>query len=51
MTKKLPGLEKTDVRWQLTVDGRPMLLFSGELHNSSTSNVEYLDEHTCGRCT
>ena len=39
MTKKLPCLEKTDGRWQLTVDGRPMLLFSGELHNSSASSA------------
>ena len=44
MTKKLPCLEKTDGRWQLTVDGRPILLFSGELHNSSASSAEYMDE-------
>ena len=44
MTKKLPCLEKTDGRWPLTVDGRPMLLFSGELHNSSASSAEYMDE-------
>ena len=42
--KELPRIEKTDGRWQLTVDGRPMLLFSGEIHNSSASSAEYMEE-------
>ena len=42
--KELPRIEKTDGRWQLTVDGRSMLLFSGEIHNSSASSAEYMEE-------
>ena len=38
----VPHLEKTDQTVQLIVDGKPLLMLSGELHNSSPSNAEYM---------
>ena len=38
----LPHLEKRGVTTQLIVDGRPFLMLAGELHNSSSSNLEYM---------
>jgi beta-galactosidase GanA len=40
----LPRLQKQGSASQLLVDGRPFLILGGELHNSSTSNLRYLDE-------
>jgi beta-galactosidase GanA len=37
-----PHLEKRGVATQLIVDGKPFLMLSGELHNSSSSNLEYM---------
>ncbi len=37
-----PKLQKQGVSTQLMVDGRPWLIRGGELHNSSSSNLEYL---------
>jgi beta-galactosidase GanA len=37
-----PRLEKRGVATQLIVDGKPFLMLSGELHNSSSSNLEYM---------
>ncbi len=37
-----PHLEKRGVATQLIVDGKPYLMLSGELHNSSSSNLEYM---------
>jgi beta-galactosidase GanA len=37
-----PHLEKRGVTTQLIVDGKPFLILSGELHNSSSSSLEYM---------
>lgn len=38
----IPHLEKRGEATQLIVDGNPYLILGGELHNSSTSSLEYL---------
>lgn len=38
----LPHLEKRGVTTQLIVDGKPFLMLGGELHNSSSSSLEYM---------
>ena len=38
-----PRLEKRGQATQLIVDGKPLLLLAGELHNSSSSNLNYLN--------
>lgn len=40
--KGVPHLEKRGAATQLIVDGKPFLMLSGELHNSSSSNLEYM---------
>jgi beta-galactosidase GanA len=37
-----PRLEKRGLTTQLIVDGRPFLMLAGELHNSSSSSLEYM---------
>ena len=37
-----PHLEKRGVATQLIVDGKPFLMLSGELHNSTSSNLKYM---------
>ena len=37
-----PHLEKRGVATQLVVDGKPFLILGGELHNSSSSSLEYM---------
>jgi len=37
-----PHLEKRGTATQLIVDGKPFIMLSGELHNSSSSNLEYM---------
>lgn len=37
-----PHLEKRGEATQLIVDGKPLLMLGGELHNSSSSSVEYM---------
>jgi beta-galactosidase GanA len=37
-----PHLEKRGEATQLIVDGQPFLMLSGELHNSSSSSLEYM---------
>jgi beta-galactosidase GanA len=37
-----PHLEKRGVTTQLIVDGKPFLMLSGELHNSSSSSLAYM---------
>ncbi len=37
-----PHLEKRGGTTQLIVDGQPFLMLSGELHNSSSSSLEYM---------
>lgn len=38
----LPHLEQRGVTRQLIVDGKPFLMLAGELHNSSSSSLEYM---------
>lgn len=38
----VPHLEKRGVATQLIVDGKPFLMLGGELHNSSSSSLEYM---------
>lgn len=38
----LPHLEKRGGATQLVVDGKPFLVLGGELHNSSSSSIEYM---------
>jgi len=38
----IPHLEKRGKVTQLIVDGKPFLMLAGELHNSSSSNLEYM---------
>lgn len=38
----LPHLERRGSATQLIVDGKPYLVLAGELHNSSSSSVEYM---------
>jgi beta-galactosidase GanA len=40
--RQAPHLEKQGATTQLIVDGKPFLMLSGELHNSSSSNLEYM---------
>ena len=37
-----PHLEKRGSTTQLVVDGRPLLMLGGELHNSSSSSIEHM---------
>lgn len=39
----LPHLSKQGTATQLVVDGKPMLMLAGELHNSSTSDLGYME--------
>jgi hypothetical protein len=38
----LPHLRKQGATTQLIVEGKPYLILAGELHNSSTSSIEYM---------
>ena len=38
----IPHLKKQGTATQLIVDGKPFLMLAGELHNSSSSSVEYM---------
>ena len=38
----IPHLQKQGTATQLIVDGKPFLILGGELHNSSSSNLEYM---------
>jgi len=39
----IPHLEKRGTATQLIVDGKPFLVLGAELHNSSSSNLDYAD--------
>lgn len=43
-TALLPYLKKTGTATQLIVDGRPFVMLSGEVHNSSGSSLEYMEQ-------
>src|SRR5579863_4265658 len=38
----MPNLERHGTTIQLIVDGKPYLILGGELHNSSSSSVDYM---------
>ena len=40
--QQAPHFEKRGATTQLIVDGKPFLMLSGELHNSSSSSLEYM---------
>jgi beta-galactosidase GanA len=42
ISQNSPRLEKRGNATQLIVDGKPFLVLGGELHNSSSSNLDYL---------
>ena len=42
MKTDIPYLRRQDNTAQLIVDGQPLILLAGELHNSSASSLEYL---------
>ena len=39
----LPHLEKRGAATQLIVDGQPFIMLAGELHNSSSSDLAYME--------
>lgn len=41
-SKRFPYLRKPGSATQLVVDGKPFLILGGELHNSSSSHLEYM---------
>ena len=48
MVKQIPHLKEVNGRQYLMVDGKPMFLRAGELHNSSASSLAYMEEHVWG---
>src|SRR5450759_4264750 len=38
-----PHLRKQGAATQLIVDGRPFIMLAGEIHNSSSSNLTYME--------
>ncbi|WPJ96714.1 DUF5597 domain-containing protein [Coraliomargarita algicola] len=50
MPYPIPQIQRTPTGTaQLIVDGKPHLILGGELHNSSASSLDHLDEHTWER--
>ncbi|MBO7418906.1 MAG: DUF5597 domain-containing protein [Bacteroidaceae bacterium] len=43
--QEIPALKKIGNRTCLVVDGRPLVMRSGELHNSTASSLEYMREN------
>ena len=43
-TRQLPYMADQGKGMQLFVDGKPFILFSGELHNSTSTSESYMDE-------
>ncbi len=40
----IPAIEKKDGVWKLLVDGKPIILLAGEVHNSSSSSLSYMEQ-------
>ncbi|MCX6261765.1 MAG: mannonate dehydratase, partial [Bacteroidia bacterium] len=40
--KPLPQIKQNGAVKQMFVDGKPFIMLSGELHNSSASSIEYM---------
>ncbi|MCZ4149162.1 hypothetical protein BZG21_32560, partial [Escherichia coli] len=49
MEKSTPHIEKINDDYKLMVDGQPFISLAGEVHNSSSSNLEYMDQHVWER--
>jgi hypothetical protein len=45
VSSSIPHLEKRGQATQLIVDGRPFLILAGELTNSASSNMEYMEPY------
>ncbi|KAA8746164.1 DUF5597 domain-containing protein [Paenibacillus sp. UASWS1643] len=45
----IPYLEKKERAFKLMVDGKPFISLAGEVHNSSSSSLKYMDEHVWER--
>ena len=43
--KPIPYLKKQHHRVTLMVDDKPFLILGGEFHNSSGSDLKYMEEH------
>ena len=43
--KPLPHLTQEGHKSQLLVNGKPFIMLAGEVHNSSSSSLKYMDEH------
>jgi len=41
-TSSIPHLQKQGTATQLIVKGKPFLMLGGELHNSTTSDADYM---------
>ena len=42
--KTIPSINKKDGAWMLMADGKPMILLAGEVHNSSSSSLAYMEK-------
>ncbi len=42
---KTPILRKKGNGWELIVDGNPFIMLGGEIHNSSSSSLQYMEDH------
>ncbi|MGG4132522.1 DUF5597 domain-containing protein [Paenibacillus illinoisensis] len=49
MEKSTPHIEKINDAYKLMVDGQPFISLAGEVHNSSSSNLAYMDQHVWER--
>ncbi|MBW4079952.1 DUF5597 domain-containing protein [Paenibacillus sp. S150] len=48
-TNKIPRLEKHGDAFRLIVNEKPFISLAGEVHNSSSSNLEYMNRYVWGR--
>lgn len=42
--KAIPSIVNKDGAWKLMADGKPMILLAGEVHNSSSSSLSYMEQ-------
>lgn len=45
MENKVPALIQKGGTWYLEIDGQPVFLRAGEIHNSSASSLQYMEEN------
>jgi hypothetical protein len=41
----IPTLRKKEKGWELIVDDKPFIMLGGEIHNSSASSLQYMEDH------